>query len=104
MSFIDNEPPRHNNVDVYHHQDEYEIPRPKRGNLFNSSRVVVLSTEEIRVLISHGIYPIPYADKKSGKKMLKLAQDQQEIARKWLAEEKNELQKNDEESEHDGSL
>ena len=104
MSFIDNEPPRHNNVDVYYHPEEYEIPRPKKGNILKSSNVVVLSTEEIRVLISHGVYPIPYADKKSGRKMLKLAQEQQEFARKWLLEEKNNSQNNLEETEHDKNL
>lgn len=90
MSFIDNDPPRHNNVDVYHNPEEHEIPRPKKGNLLKRSNVVVLSTEEIRVLISHGVCPIPYADKKSGRTMLKLAQKQQKLARKWLLEEEKQ--------------
>ena len=74
-------------IDI-HKQGNVDFDRPKFLDYFFGKRYVVFSTDELRVLISHGIYPMNPCKDRWTRKEYKIALKQQERARIWLEEEK----------------
>ena len=74
-------------IDI-HKQGNVNFDRPKFLDYFFGKRYVVFSTEELRVLISHGICPMNPCKDRWTRKEYKIALKQQERARIWLEEEK----------------
>lgn len=87
MSFVDNDPPKHNNVDVFHNPKKYDL-HSKGLNLEGTNRIVVLTMEEIRALVLHGEKPIMCHGNKMSRKEYKLALLQKERAKQYITEEK----------------
>ena len=74
-------------IDI-HKQGKVNFDRPKFLDYFFGKRYVVFSTDELRVLISHGIYPMNPCKDRWTRNEYKIALRQQERARIWLEEEK----------------
>lgn len=87
MSYVDNDPPKHNNVDVFHNPKKYDL-HGKGLNLEGTNRIVVFTMEEIRVLVLHGEAPIMCHGNRMSRKGYKLALEQKQRAKQYIAEEK----------------
>lgn len=74
-------------IDI-HKQGKVDFDSPKFLDYFFGKRYVVFSTDELRVLISHGIYPMNPRKDRWTRKECKIALKQQAKARIWLEEEK----------------